>query len=66
MYGNIKRCTVCRSAFCEGTLPTGLLPDKCPNHMTAAEIEAWLTQLPAQYNRKSLADAVKEQPKEKP
>lgn len=57
---NFKRCSVCRSGFCEATLPTELLPDKCPDHRTAEEIAAWLAQLPVQYNRKSLADAVKE------
>ena len=60
MYGNLKRCTVCKSVFCEGTLPTELLPDKCPDHRTTEEIAVWLEQLPVQYNRKSLADAVKE------
>jgi hypothetical protein len=60
MYGDFKRCVACRSAFCESTLPTDLLPDKCPKHMTAEETETWLASLPVQYNRKSLADAEKE------
>lgn len=54
---DFKRCSVCRSAFCNSTLPTRLLPDKCLDHMSQDEIEAWLSKLPVQYNRASLAHA---------